>query len=141
MVHAAVIIIIIIIIIIISVTLVLHQERFIVVREPDGVLRKASWKERDRLVQVYFPKEGRKLTVPLLFKEENLKVGLGKVRSGLSLPQLENFMTLGIVSIQSMVRVCYCRIFDNLLIMDVILCNTILLFLLCFFCANFDQYD
>ncbi|XP_056466886.1 28S ribosomal protein S22, mitochondrial [Gadus chalcogrammus] len=50
-----------------------HRERFIVVRETDGVLRKATWKERDRLIQVYFPKEGRKLTVPLLFKEENLK--------------------------------------------------------------------
>ena len=67
---------------IIIVPLVLHQERFIVVRETDGVLRKATWKERDRLIQVYFPKEGRKLTVPLLFKEENLKVGLGKAKSG-----------------------------------------------------------
>jgi len=51
-----------------------HRERFIVVREPDGTLRKASWEERDRLVQVYFPKEGRKLTAPLIFKEENLKL-------------------------------------------------------------------
>lgn len=52
-----------------------QQERFIVVREPNGILRKATWEERDRLIQVYFPKEGRKLTAPLLFKEENLKVG------------------------------------------------------------------
>ncbi|CAB1430053.1 unnamed protein product [Pleuronectes platessa] len=51
-----------------------HRERFIVVREPDGTLRKASWDERDRLVQVYFPKEGRKLTAPLIFKEENMKM-------------------------------------------------------------------
>ncbi|XP_072249093.1 small ribosomal subunit protein mS22 [Leuresthes tenuis] len=51
-----------------------HRERFIVVREPDGTLRKATWEERDRLVQVYFPKEGRKLTAPLIFKEENLKM-------------------------------------------------------------------
>lgn len=51
-----------------------HRERFIVVREPDGTLRKANWEERDRLIQVYFPKEGRKLTPPLLFKEENLKL-------------------------------------------------------------------
>ncbi|CAL8360517.1 unnamed protein product [Merluccius merluccius] len=50
-----------------------RRERFIVVREPSGVLRKATWSERDRLIQVYFPKEGRKLTPPLLFKEENLK--------------------------------------------------------------------
>ncbi|KAM6987962.1 small ribosomal subunit protein mS22 [Tautogolabrus adspersus] len=51
-----------------------HRERFIVVREPDGTLRKANWEERDRLIQVYFPKEGRKLTAPLIFKEENLKM-------------------------------------------------------------------
>ncbi|XP_019950630.2 small ribosomal subunit protein mS22 [Paralichthys olivaceus] len=51
-----------------------HRERFIVVREPSGTLRKATWEERDRLIQVYFPKEGRKLTAPLLFKEENMKM-------------------------------------------------------------------
>ncbi|XP_041664469.1 28S ribosomal protein S22, mitochondrial [Cheilinus undulatus] len=51
-----------------------HRERFIVVREPNGILRKANWDERDRLIQVYFPKEGRKLTPPLIFKEENLKM-------------------------------------------------------------------
>uniref|UniRef100_A0A3Q3G077 Mitochondrial ribosomal protein S22 n=1 Tax=Labrus bergylta TaxID=56723 RepID=A0A3Q3G077_9LABR len=51
-----------------------HRERFIVVRETDGTLRKANWEERDRLIQVYFPKEGRKLTAPLIFKEENLKM-------------------------------------------------------------------
>lgn len=55
-------------------TIYLFQERFIVVREPNGTLRKASWEERDRLIQIYFPKEGRKLTAPLMFKEENLKV-------------------------------------------------------------------
>lgn len=43
-------------------------------REPDGTLRKATWEERDRLIQVYFPRQGRKLTPHLLFKEENLKV-------------------------------------------------------------------
>lgn len=57
-----------------DVLLLLLQERFIVVREPDGVLRKATWEERDRLIQVYFPREGRKLTAPLIFKDENLKV-------------------------------------------------------------------
>ncbi|XP_061575003.1 28S ribosomal protein S22, mitochondrial [Cololabis saira] len=51
-----------------------HRDRFIVVREPNGTLRKATWEERDRLVQVYFPREGRKLTAPLIFKEENLKM-------------------------------------------------------------------
>lgn len=51
-----------------------HRERFIVVREPNGTLRKATWEERDRLIQVYFPREGRKLIAPLMFKEENLKM-------------------------------------------------------------------
>ncbi|ELK33202.1 28S ribosomal protein S22, mitochondrial [Myotis davidii] len=50
-----------------------HRERFIVVREPSGTLRKASWEERDRMIQVYFPKEGRKTLTPIIFKEENLK--------------------------------------------------------------------
>ncbi|KAM9853004.1 small ribosomal subunit protein mS22 [Aulostomus maculatus] len=51
-----------------------HRERFIVVRETDGTLRKATWEERDRLIQVYFPKDGRKVKAPLMFKEENLKM-------------------------------------------------------------------
>ncbi|XP_056330101.1 28S ribosomal protein S22, mitochondrial [Danio aesculapii] len=51
-----------------------HRERFIVVREPSGTLRKASWNERDRIIQIYFPKEGRKVTAPPVFKEENLRV-------------------------------------------------------------------
>ncbi|XP_032725472.1 28S ribosomal protein S22, mitochondrial isoform X3 [Lontra canadensis] len=51
----------------------LEEERFIVVREPSGRLRKASWEERDRMIQVYFPKEGRRVLTPIIFKEENLK--------------------------------------------------------------------
>lgn len=57
-----------------------HRERFIVIREQNGTLRKATWEERDRLLQVYFPKEGRKLTAPPVFKEENLKVVLSNDR-------------------------------------------------------------
>ncbi|XP_037323317.2 28S ribosomal protein S22, mitochondrial [Pungitius pungitius] len=57
-----------------------HRERFIVVREPNGILRKATWEERDRLVQVYFPKVGRKLSAPLVFKEENLKMAFSQDR-------------------------------------------------------------
>ncbi|XP_068919979.1 small ribosomal subunit protein mS22 [Petaurus breviceps papuanus] len=49
-----------------------HRERFIVVREPNGILRKASWEERDRMIQVFFPKEGRKMFPPLMFQGENL---------------------------------------------------------------------
>ncbi|KAJ8367922.1 hypothetical protein SKAU_G00079500 [Synaphobranchus kaupii] len=51
-----------------------HRERFIVVREPTGVLRKASWEERDRVLQVYFPKQGRRIIAPPVFNEENLKI-------------------------------------------------------------------
>uniref|UniRef100_A0ABK0LA12 Mitochondrial ribosomal protein S22 n=1 Tax=Rattus norvegicus TaxID=10116 RepID=A0ABK0LA12_RAT len=51
-----------------------HRERFIVVREPSGTLRKASWEERDRVIQIYFPKEGRRVLPPVIFKDENLKV-------------------------------------------------------------------
>ncbi|CAH2246587.1 28S ribosomal S22, mitochondrial [Pelobates cultripes] len=51
-----------------------HRERFIVVREPNGVLRKATWAERDRMIQVYFPQEGRKLVPPPVFQEENMQV-------------------------------------------------------------------
>ncbi|KAG8445465.1 hypothetical protein GDO86_010299 [Hymenochirus boettgeri] len=51
-----------------------HRERFIVVREPDGVLRKATWEERDRMIQVYFPREGRKLVPPPVFLTENMQV-------------------------------------------------------------------
>ncbi|XP_019359217.1 PREDICTED: 28S ribosomal protein S22, mitochondrial isoform X2 [Gavialis gangeticus] len=49
-----------------------HRERFIVVREPSGVLRKASWEERDRMIQIFFPREGRKVFPPPVFKEEIL---------------------------------------------------------------------
>ncbi|XP_002716598.2 small ribosomal subunit protein mS22 isoform X1 [Oryctolagus cuniculus] len=57
-----------------------HRERFIVVREPSGRLRKASWEERDRMIQVYFPKEGRRVLPPIIFKEENLKTMYGQDR-------------------------------------------------------------
>ncbi|XP_063771710.1 small ribosomal subunit protein mS22 [Pseudophryne corroboree] len=50
-----------------------HHERFIVVREPNGVLRKATWEERDRMIQVYFPRQGRKIFHPPVFREENMK--------------------------------------------------------------------
>ncbi|XP_067394749.1 small ribosomal subunit protein mS22 [Emydura macquarii macquarii] len=57
-----------------------HRERFIVVREPSGVLRKATWEERDRMIQVYFPREGRKVVPPALFKDENLMTALHEGR-------------------------------------------------------------
>ncbi|XP_044108194.1 28S ribosomal protein S22, mitochondrial isoform X4 [Neovison vison] len=71
----------------------LEEERFIVVREPSGRLRKASWEERDRMIQVYFPKEGRRVLTPVIFKEENLKTMFSQDRHvdvlNLSIAQFE----------------------------------------------------
>ncbi|XP_075211435.1 mitochondrial ribosomal protein S22 [Lycorma delicatula] len=46
--------------------------RVIVVREPNGTLRKAYWNERERINQIYFPVPGRKLIPHKVFKPENL---------------------------------------------------------------------
>uniref|UniRef100_H2ZHN3 28S ribosomal protein S22, mitochondrial n=1 Tax=Ciona savignyi TaxID=51511 RepID=H2ZHN3_CIOSA len=48
------------------------NERFMVVREPTGRLRKAKWEERDRVQQTYFSKHGRTAIKPKLF--ENLEI-------------------------------------------------------------------
>lgn len=49
------------------------RQRFIVVREPDGTLRHADWKERDRMTQVFFPKPERQLYKPKMFESEYLR--------------------------------------------------------------------
>jgi len=49
------------------------RDRIIVVREPDGTLRHAKPEQRDRLNQIYFPHEGRKVVTPAMFKEQNLE--------------------------------------------------------------------
>lgn len=56
------------------------RDRFIVVRHPDGTLRHASPDQRDRLNQIYFPKEGRKVETPGMFHEENLDLLLKQKR-------------------------------------------------------------
>ncbi|CAK9290452.1 unnamed protein product [Gordionus sp. m RMFG-2023] len=56
------------------------RERFIVVREPNGILRKATWEERDHMNQIYFPKEKRELRVPKMFDEEYFQDALEKGR-------------------------------------------------------------
>lgn len=50
-----------------------NRQRIIVVRDPDGTLRKAEWEERDRVNQVYSPVEGRELEAPGMFEEEALE--------------------------------------------------------------------
>ncbi|XP_011173111.1 28S ribosomal protein S22, mitochondrial isoform X1 [Solenopsis invicta] len=49
------------------------RERFIVIREPNGTLRHATWKERDRMIQTFFPRPERKLQKPKMFEDEYLK--------------------------------------------------------------------
>ncbi|XP_064617628.1 small ribosomal subunit protein mS22-like [Liolophura sinensis] len=51
----------------------LDRERQVVVREPDGTLRRATWEERDKVNQIYNPQPGRKLFVPKMFSPENLE--------------------------------------------------------------------
>eukprot|EP00057_Strongylocentrotus_purpuratus_P011881 XP_011666355.1 PREDICTED: 28S ribosomal protein S22, mitochondrial [Strongylocentrotus purpuratus] len=48
------------------------RKRFVVVREPSGRLRKATWEERDRIMQIYIPRERREVEVPPLFHDEQL---------------------------------------------------------------------
>lgn len=43
-----------------------------VVRESNGVLRDATWEERDRMMQVYFPSLGRKMWLPHMLTDEGL---------------------------------------------------------------------
>ncbi len=57
-----------------------ERDRVVAVREADGVLREATWAERDRVNQVYFPREGRKIDEPAMFKPEALAEILGPER-------------------------------------------------------------
>lgn len=56
------------------------RQRVIVVREPDGTLRRAEWPERDRINQIYSPITGRQMEMPKMFQEEHLEVLLKKGR-------------------------------------------------------------
>jgi len=57
-----------------------HRRRTVVVREPDGVLRHADNKERDRILQVYFPRPGKMYRMPKMFEEEMLEKVLAEHR-------------------------------------------------------------
>ena len=50
----------------------IRQDRWIVVREVDGTLREASWNERDRMCQLFFPKLGRKMNLPQMLQRHQL---------------------------------------------------------------------
>lgn len=49
------------------------RDRFVVIREPEGTLRHATWQERDRIIQIYFPKPSREIEKPKMFEGEHLK--------------------------------------------------------------------
>ncbi|XP_013773613.1 28S ribosomal protein S22, mitochondrial-like isoform X3 [Limulus polyphemus] len=48
------------------------RQRLIVVRDTDGTLRKAKRGERHRMNQTYFPQNGRKHKLPIMFEDEHL---------------------------------------------------------------------
>nr|CAG4643413.1 EOG090X0AW0 [Ilyocryptus agilis] len=50
-----------------------ERERVVVVRDPDGVLREASWEEKQRVCQIYFPVFGRQIRMPKMFEDEYLQ--------------------------------------------------------------------
>ena len=50
-----------------------NRHRVVVVREPNGTLRLADHKERDRTLQVYFPRSGRMYNMPKMFEEESIE--------------------------------------------------------------------
>lgn len=54
------------------------QNRLIVVREPNGVLRRANHEERHRMNQIYFPVDGRFIHTPKMFEEIELDKILGR---------------------------------------------------------------
>ncbi|XP_031556842.1 28S ribosomal protein S22, mitochondrial-like [Actinia tenebrosa] len=56
------------------------RTRRIVVREPSGRLRAATWAERDASNFIYFPKEGRKWETPEMLTESGIQVPLSQNR-------------------------------------------------------------
>lgn len=56
------------------------KERMIVVRDLNGVMRKATREERYRINETYFPKPGRSIRMPHMFEKECLKVSLSMDR-------------------------------------------------------------
>lgn len=54
------------------------SNRLIVVREPDGTLREAEWGLRQRMNQLYFPRNGRFIKIPIMFEDAYLTKLLDK---------------------------------------------------------------
>lgn len=54
------------------------RNRYIVVRDTDGILRQAKWAEREKCNEIYFPRRGRKLRIPQMFKSPHFEEVLNK---------------------------------------------------------------
>jgi small subunit ribosomal protein S22 len=50
-----------------------NKDRSVVVREPDGALKEASYDIKKRVWQIYFPLKDRTFTEPKIFEEDNFK--------------------------------------------------------------------
>eukprot|EP00794_Sanderia_malayensis_P015386 gene15386-16965_t len=56
------------------------RNRRIVVREPNGVLREATWHERERMNFIYFPREGQSYELQPMLTDEYLPVVFDQMR-------------------------------------------------------------
>ncbi|XP_077508962.1 mitochondrial ribosomal protein S22 [Amblyomma americanum] len=54
------------------------RERLIVVREPEGLLRTATWEERERMLQTYFTNKEKSFYMPKMFEPQHLQDVLDK---------------------------------------------------------------
>lgn len=54
-----------------------------VVREPDGTLRRASFRERQLLNSIYYPQKYRQVDIPKMFEQSNLEEVLQKPETSL----------------------------------------------------------
>ena len=50
-----------------------NKNRLVVVRESNGVLRKGEFNEREKMLQVYFPKKDKSIHTPKLFDQIQLE--------------------------------------------------------------------
>nr|CAG4650383.1 EOG090X0AW0 [Sida crystallina] len=50
-----------------------NRKRRVVVRDPNGDLREATWEERSKVSQIYFPMPGKQIQMPKMFEERHLQ--------------------------------------------------------------------
>ncbi|XP_065061109.1 small ribosomal subunit protein mS22-like [Rhopilema esculentum] len=57
-----------------------EMNRRIVVREPNGILREATWEERERMNYLYLPKKGQSYRLPQMLTDQDLPVVFEQLR-------------------------------------------------------------